>query len=163
MIKVPQTCTCNFNKSQDLIIIEREKERERMSQSCNWKLLSKTYQLSLVAYTKAKMPPKACFECKPGETIATLMGLDVIVHVHMITKMLLGHEPSFTDATHKSRFIQVDFICVTFESLQSCKRSVAASTQQNLGLTNICVTRAVTGEKAPGLKSKSRPTTIPKY
>ena len=67
------------------------------------------------------MAPKACFECKPAGTIAALMGLDVIVHVHMIFKMLLGHESLLTDATHMSRFIQVDSVSMPSEPLQRCK------------------------------------------
>ena len=51
----------------------------------------------------------------------TLVGLDLVVHVHMIIKMLLGHEPSSTDAAHMSRFIQMCFISVPFESLWSGK------------------------------------------
>lgn len=60
------------------------------------------------------MPPKACFKCKPAGTVGTLVGLDVVVHVHMIFKMLLGHEPLLTDAAHMSCFVQVDSVSVPF-------------------------------------------------
>ena len=82
---------------------------------------SESISFLFVTYTLANMPPKACFECKPARTIGTLVGLDVVVHIHMIFKMLLGCESLFTDAAHMGRFIQVDSVSVPFEPLHSCK------------------------------------------
>ena len=131
---------------------ERQRERQREKEShetVNWWffpffLLFKHYQPSFVAYALANVPPKACLECKPARTIWTLMGLDIVMHVHMIIKMLLGHEPSFTDAAYIGRFIKMHFISVAFESLLSGKRSTAEFTRQNLELANVCATVCVT-------------------
>ena len=135
----------------------REREsRESENRGVRNSPSSESISFLFVTYTLANMPPKACFECKPARTIWTLMGLDIVMHVHMIIKMLLGHEPSFTDAAYIGRFIKMHFISVAFESLLSGKRSTAEFTRQNLELANVCATCLLYTSPSPRDHSASR-------
>ena len=90
----------------------------------------------------AYMMPQLVLEGESLPTLWTPVGLDVVVHVHVVLKVLLSGDAFPTDATHVKVPVQMHAVPVSIHGALKSEGSITEiAHKQRLGLTAIFLSR----------------------
>ena len=89
------------------------------------------------------MASEISFVSKASITLWTLVWLDIVVHVHVVTEVLILTKAFSTNSAHKLMSVQMNAVCVSYQFRVGGKCCSAKFTLQNLWSSRVTCTFSV--------------------